>query len=100
MNNGPPSYILRLSGSSSEKWRFWLEVSAIITCFFQSQAAVSLFWLLHNTSLFQANGSEPLKVDVAVLDQHLVAGAKKLKSLFPGWVDVTGYSSFLSSYTF
>uniref|UniRef100_A0A7N0VGJ7 Endoplasmic reticulum metallopeptidase 1 n=3 Tax=Kalanchoe fedtschenkoi TaxID=63787 RepID=A0A7N0VGJ7_KALFE len=72
MNNGPPSYILRLSGSGSENWRFWLE----------------------------ANSSETLRVEVAVLDQHLVDDAEKLKSLFPSWVDVIAYSSFISTYTF
>ncbi|KAL9679822.1 hypothetical protein QQ045_017692 [Rhodiola kirilowii] len=72
MNNGPPSYILRLSGISSEKWTFWLE----------------------------ANSLDALRIEVAVLDQYLVDGAKKLKSLFPSWVDVTAYSSLISAYTF
>lgn len=48
----------------------------------------------------QASGSEDLRVDVAVLDQYLVDSAAKLRGLFPDWVDVTAYSSFLSSYTF
>ncbi|KAJ0972661.1 hypothetical protein J5N97_020620 [Dioscorea zingiberensis] len=69
---GPPSYILRLSGSHHENWTFWLE----------------------------ANSSEALRVDLAVLDQHLVDDAKKLKNLFPRWVDVTAFSSFLTSYYF
>ncbi|KAJ4959938.1 hypothetical protein NE237_019848 [Protea cynaroides] len=72
ITGGPPSYICRLSGSSSDNWTFWLE----------------------------ANSSEPLRVDVAVLDQHLVESSRKLKSLFPSWVDVIAYSSFLSSYVF
>ncbi|KAK4283475.1 hypothetical protein QN277_000422 [Acacia crassicarpa] len=68
--NGPPSYILRLSGASDENWNFWLE----------------------------ANNSQALRVDLAVLDQKLVEPAKKLKGLFPDWVDVVAYSSFLSTY--
>lgn len=46
---------------------------------------------------FQANSSTSLRVDVAVLDQYLAEASKKLKRLFPSWVDVTVYSSFLSS---
>ncbi|KAE8023656.1 hypothetical protein FH972_009328 [Carpinus fangiana] len=72
IDGGPPSYICRLSGASHENWTFWLEASI----------------------------SEDLRVEVAVLDQNLVDGAKKLKSLFPDWVDVTAYSSFMSSYIF
>lgn len=72
VEGSPPSYICRLSGSSHENWTFWLE----------------------------ANSSEALRVDVAVLDQHLVDASTKLKGLFPSWVDVTAYSSFLSSYIF
>ncbi|KAK2636775.1 hypothetical protein Ddye_031567 [Dipteronia dyeriana] len=72
LNGGPPSYILRLSGSSPENWTFWLE----------------------------ANSSEHLRMDVAVLDQVLVDEAKKLKGLFPNWIDVTAYSSFISRYLF
>ncbi|KAF6150060.1 hypothetical protein GIB67_002842 [Kingdonia uniflora] len=72
LKGGPPSYIIRLSGSSHENWTFWLE----------------------------AHSSEALRVDVSVLDQYLVDGSKKLKGLFPDWVDVTAYSSFLSSYLF
>ncbi|XP_050898371.1 uncharacterized protein LOC127105245 isoform X2 [Lathyrus oleraceus] len=69
---GPPSYILRLSGPSDRNWSFWLE----------------------------ANSSEALRVEVSVLDQKLVDPAKILKSVFPDWVDVVAYSSFISSYTF
>ncbi|PPD80044.1 hypothetical protein GOBAR_DD23022 [Gossypium barbadense] len=69
---GPPSYICRLTGSSREKWNFWLE----------------------------GRNVEDIRVDVAVLDQNLVEEAKKLKSVFPGWADVTAYSSFLSTYVF
>lgn len=72
VKGGPLSYILRLSGSSSENWKFWVE----------------------------ANSSEALKVNLAVLDQHLDKRALKLKQCFPPWVDVTAYSSFLSSYVF
>ncbi|GMN49226.1 hypothetical protein TIFTF001_018385 [Ficus carica] len=71
-DGGPPSYICRLSGASHENWTFWLEAS---------------------------NG-EDLRVEVAVLDQHMVDASKKLKGLFPDWVDVIAYSSFLSSYVF
>lgn len=72
IGGGPPSYICRFSGSSHKNWTFWLEASS----------------------------SEDLKVEVAVLEQNLVDAAKKLKSLFPDWVDVIAYSSFMSSYTF
>ncbi|TQE09255.1 hypothetical protein C1H46_005190 [Malus baccata] len=71
-DGGPPSYICRLSGASSENWNFWLE----------------------------ASGSEDLRVDVAVIDQYMVDETKKLRGLFPEWVDVVAYSSFLSSYIF
>ncbi|CAF2187120.1 endoplasmic reticulum metallopeptidase 1 [Brassica rapa] len=69
---GPPSYLLRLSGNSSEKWIFWLE----------------------------ANSEEEVRVDVAVLDQRLDEETRHLKSLFPGWSDVIAYTSFLSTYFF
>ncbi|XP_004310069.1 PREDICTED: endoplasmic reticulum metallopeptidase 1 [Fragaria vesca subsp. vesca] len=71
-DGGPPSYICRLSGASPENWSFWLE----------------------------ANSSEELRVEVAVVDQYMVDDAKKLKGLFPEWVDVVAYSGFLSSYIF
>lgn len=48
----------------------------------------------------QASSSEGLRVQVSVLDQVLTDEAKKLKSLFPDWADVTAYSSFISTYTF
>ncbi|XP_061360756.1 uncharacterized protein LOC133304724 [Gastrolobium bilobum] len=69
---GPESYICRLSGPSDGNWTFWLE----------------------------ANSSEALRVDLAVLDQKLVDPAKRMKDLFPDWVDVIAYSSFMSSYIF
>ncbi|XP_027097684.2 endoplasmic reticulum metallopeptidase 1 [Coffea eugenioides] len=72
VTNGPPSYICRLSGASHENWTFWLE----------------------------ARSSESLRVEIAVLDQHLTESATKLKSLFPNWMDVTAFSSFMSSYVF
>ncbi|XP_047981565.1 endoplasmic reticulum metallopeptidase 1 isoform X1 [Salvia hispanica] len=72
IGNGPPSYACRLSGTGHENWTFWLE----------------------------ANTSEPLRIDVAVLDLHLTEQTKKLKGLFPSWMDVTAFTSFLSSYTF
>lgn len=68
---GPQSYILRLSGPSEGNWSFWLEASS----------------------------SEALRVDLSVLDQKLVGPAKTLKNAFPNWVDVVGYSNFLSTYT-
>lgn len=71
-SGGPPSYILRLSGNSSEKWIFWLE----------------------------ANKEEELRVDLAVLDQRVDEETRHLKSLFPGWSDVIAYTSFLSTYFF
>lgn len=49
---------------------------------------------------FQANSDEDLRVEVAALDQYMVGSAKKLKGLFPDWVDVVAYSSFMSSYVF
>ncbi|KAJ4748999.1 Endoplasmic reticulum metallopeptidase 1 [Rhynchospora pubera] len=72
VSGGPPSYICRLTGKSHENWTFWLE----------------------------ANGSESLHVDLAVLDQYLTTSASELKSLFPDWADVTAYSTFFSSYEF
>ncbi|CAO2829716.1 unnamed protein product [Amaranthus hypochondriacus] len=72
IDGGPLSYICRLSGASNEKWAFWLE----------------------------ANSTEPLKVEVAVLDQYMVQEAKELKLRFPDWVDVVAYTSFMSSYSF
>ncbi|KAF0908818.1 hypothetical protein E2562_028641 [Oryza meyeriana var. granulata] len=67
---GPPSYICRLSGESHENWSFWLE----------------------------ANSSEPLRIDVAVLDQYLLDNTRKLKSLFPNWADITAFTTFFSTY--
>ncbi|XP_057775154.1 uncharacterized protein LOC130994138 [Salvia miltiorrhiza] len=72
IGNGPPSYICRLSGTGYENWTFWLE----------------------------ANTSERLRLDVAVVDLHLTEQTTKLKSLFPSWMDVIAFTSFLSSYTF
>jgi hypothetical protein len=72
VSGGPPSYICRLSGKSHDNWTFWLE----------------------------ADTSEPLNVDLAVLDQYLTASASKLKSLFPDWADITAFSTFYSTYRF
>ncbi|KAG6517324.1 hypothetical protein ZIOFF_020709 [Zingiber officinale] len=69
-NGGPPSYICRLSGSSKDNWTFWLE----------------------------ANNSESLRMDVAVLDQYLVDDTQRLKSSFPSWADLTAFTTFFSSY--
>ncbi|XAR64405.1 hypothetical protein NMG60_11024726 [Bertholletia excelsa] len=71
-NGGPPSCMCRLSGSSHDNWIFWLEASS----------------------------SEPLRIEVAVLEQHLVESTKHMKGLFPSWVDVVTYASFMSSYIF
>lgn len=70
VSGGPPSYICRLSGKGDENWSFWLEASA----------------------------SEPLRVDVAVLDQYLVDSTKELKSHFPSWADMTVFTTFFSTY--
>ncbi|KAM7487151.1 hypothetical protein LguiB_024635 [Lonicera macranthoides] len=70
VGGGPPSYICRLSGAGHENWTFWLEASS----------------------------SEDIRVEVGVVDQYLLESAKKLKGLFPNWVDVTAYTSYLSSY--
>uniref|UniRef100_A0A8I7B2S2 Peptidase M28 domain-containing protein n=1 Tax=Hordeum vulgare subsp. vulgare TaxID=112509 RepID=A0A8I7B2S2_HORVV len=70
VSGGPPSYICRLTGQSNENWSFWLE----------------------------ANSSEPLRIDVAVLDQFLVDSTKELKSLFPSWADMTVFTTFFSTY--
>ncbi|KAG1330912.1 putative endoplasmic reticulum metallopeptidase 1 [Cocos nucifera] len=72
IGGGPPSYICRLSGRSHENWTFWLE----------------------------ANSSETLRVDVAVLDQYLLYNTKKLRNLFPSWADVTAFTTFQSSYSY
>jgi len=71
-NGGPPSYMCRLSGTSPDNWTFWLEASS----------------------------SEAIRIKVAVLDQYLVEDVRKLKGLFPDWVDLTAYTAFLSSYIF
>ncbi|GER56068.1 Zn-dependent exopeptidases superfamily protein [Striga asiatica] len=70
VSNGPPSYICRLSGAAHENWTFWLEVDE----------------------------SGSLRVDVAVVDLYLTEPVNKLKGLFPSWMDVTAYTSFMSSY--
>lgn len=70
VSGGPPSYICRLSGKSDVDWSFWLE----------------------------ANSTESLRIDVAVLDQFLVDSTKKLKSLFPSWADLTVFTTFFSTY--
>ncbi|KAM7251325.1 hypothetical protein ACFE04_023208 [Oxalis oulophora] len=72
VDGGPPSYVLRLSGSSHQNWTFWLE----------------------------SDGSESLRVDLAVVDQKMTKDANKLKGLFPNWADLTAYSCFLSTYIF
>ncbi|KAJ4834056.1 hypothetical protein Tsubulata_017224, partial [Turnera subulata] len=79
VDGGPPSYICRLSGASQENWSFWLEVSLCA---------------------LDASGSGDLRVEVAVIDQVLVNEAKNLKGLFPDWMDLVSYSSFMSSYVF
>lgn len=48
----------------------------------------------------QANSSADLVIEVGVVDQYLIYEAAKLKGLFPDWVDVVAYSSYLSSYIF
>ncbi|KAA8528981.1 hypothetical protein F0562_033531 [Nyssa sinensis] len=72
IGGGPPSYICRFSGVSHDNWTFWLEASS----------------------------SEDLRIEVAVIEQYLIEPAKKLKGLFPEWVDVVAYASFMSSYIF
>nr|XP_043638114.1 endoplasmic reticulum metallopeptidase 1 isoform X2 [Erigeron canadensis] len=68
----PPSYICRLSGVAKENWSFWLET----------------------------NGPGDIRIEVGVVEQHLMESMKKLKSRFPEWVDVIAFSSFLSTYIF
>ncbi|XP_073130207.1 uncharacterized protein [Henckelia pumila] len=68
--NGPPSYICRLTGAGRENWTFWLE----------------------------ASNSESLKVEIAVVDLHLTESTKKLKALFPNWMDVATLTTFISTY--
>ena len=55
-----------------------------------------------STAIFymQAKSQEKLRIDIAVLDQKLTNEVKWVKSLFPDWVDVIAYSSFMSTYTF
>ncbi|KAJ6313123.1 hypothetical protein OIU76_011262 [Salix suchowensis] len=72
VDGGPPSYMLRLSGTSQANWTFWLEASS----------------------------SDDLRVEVAVVDQVLDDEVERLKGLFPDWADVATYSSFMSSYIF
>ncbi|KAK2985743.1 LOW QUALITY PROTEIN: hypothetical protein RJ640_005443 [Escallonia rubra] len=66
---GPPSYICRLSGATRIRPSGWRQHS-----------------------------SADIRIDVAVVHQYLMESAKKLKGLFPDWVDVIAYSSFLSTY--
>ncbi|TVT97634.1 hypothetical protein EJB05_57125, partial [Eragrostis curvula] len=70
VSGGPPSYVCRLSGKSDMDWSFWLE----------------------------ANSSESLRIDVAVLDQYLVDSTNNLKNLFPSWADLTAFTTFFSTY--
>ncbi|KAF8655116.1 hypothetical protein HU200_061250 [Digitaria exilis] len=70
ISGGPPSYVCRLSGKSDVDWSFWLE----------------------------ANSSESLRIDVAVLDHYLVDSTKELKTLFPSWADVIAFTSYFSTY--
>ncbi|XP_022887666.1 endoplasmic reticulum metallopeptidase 1 [Olea europaea var. sylvestris] len=72
VGNGPPSYICRLSGAHHENWTFWLE----------------------------AGSSEALRIDVSVMDLYLTESTKRLKGLFPNWMDITTFTSFISTYTF
>ncbi|KAK1403197.1 Endoplasmic reticulum metallopeptidase 1 [Heracleum sosnowskyi] len=72
IGGGPPSYICRLSGAGQKNWTFWLE----------------------------ANSSAHLVIEVGVVDQYLVDQAAKIKGLFPDWVDVIAFSSYLSNYVF
>ncbi|KAG9147643.1 hypothetical protein Leryth_015725 [Lithospermum erythrorhizon] len=72
VGHGPASYICRLSGASHENWTFWLE----------------------------ANSSEAIRVELAVVEQHLTEPVTKLKGLFPSWMDVTAYASFRSTHFF
>ena len=112
---GPLSYICRLSGASHENWTFWLEVQLpFVSHFFNILGLISEIynWVILTftnnpfpcsaelSENLQASSSEEIRVEVAVLDQYMVDAAKKLKGLFPSWVDVTAYSSFLSSYVF
>ncbi|KAJ7515316.1 hypothetical protein O6H91_22G010500 [Diphasiastrum complanatum] len=71
INGGPPSFICRLSGRSpNENWKFWVEASSL----------------------------DPIRIDLAVLDQQLEESTRNLANKFPQWVAVTAGSSFLSSY--
>lgn len=72
VGGGPPSYICRLSGVGHENWTFWLEAAS----------------------------SADLRIEVGVVDQYLVQQGTKLIGLFPDWVDVIAYSSYLSTYIF
>lgn len=70
IGHGPASYICRLSGASQLKWNFWLE----------------------------ANSSEPIRVELAAVEQYLTEPVTKLKGLFPSWMDVTAFASFRSTH--
>ncbi|KVI05779.1 Peptidase M28 [Cynara cardunculus var. scolymus] len=72
VKGGPPSYICRLSGVAQENWTFWLET----------------------------NSPGAIHIEVGVVEQYLMESMKKLKDSVPKWVDVTAYSSFLSTYNF
>uniref|UniRef100_A0A0D9WXT4 Peptidase M28 domain-containing protein n=1 Tax=Leersia perrieri TaxID=77586 RepID=A0A0D9WXT4_9ORYZ len=53
---------------------------------------------MSNNEHRRANSSEPLRIDVAVLDQYLLDDTRELKSLFPSWADITAFTTFFSTY--
>jgi hypothetical protein len=68
---GPPSYISRLTGDSTGgRWQFWLEAYSL----------------------------DPLRIELAVLDQQVDVETQSIIDLFPSWVAVVAGSMYLSTY--
>ncbi|XP_002985237.2 endoplasmic reticulum metallopeptidase 1 [Selaginella moellendorffii] len=72
VNGGPPSYVCRFSGKSSETWKFWMD----------------------------AKTSPPLRIELGVLDQKLDETTIVLMQKFPLWAAVVAGTTYLSSYEF
>ncbi|EFJ29171.1 hypothetical protein SELMODRAFT_171078 [Selaginella moellendorffii] len=70
VNGGPPSYVCRFSGKSSETWKFWMD----------------------------AKISPPLRIELGVLDQKLDKTTIVLMQKFPPWAAVVAGTTYLSSY--
>lgn len=71
VGGGPPSYICRLSGKEAKNtWRFWIE----------------------------AESSQKIRVELAVLDQATDVETQKLVGLFHSWVAIVAGTTYTSTY--